>query len=192
MFDQIIVGAVAVLWCAMHSILIMPGVEDFGRKTLGNFSGWYRFIYVTCSFLTLGMAFLVIRQFPGEHLYSLFPASRVLMVSLSVVITFMAVRQYDNRFFLGITQITNPEKKPVFNRAGILNYMRHPYYVAGIIFVIFYNNFTTTSIAWRSVFVLYFIIGAKIEEKKLLAEHGQSYRDYMNDVPAFGRRWRLK
>jgi protein-S-isoprenylcysteine O-methyltransferase Ste14 len=192
MSDQIIVGTVAVLWCTMHSIMIMPGVEDFGRKALGNFSGWYRFIYVTFSCLTLGIAYMVIKQFPGEHLYSLFPSSRVLMVSLSAVITWMAVRQYDNRFFLGITQITNPDKEPTFNRAGILNYMRHPYYVAGIIFVIFYNNFTTTSIVWRSVFVLYFIIGAKIEEKKLLAEHGQSYRDYMNDVPAFGRRWRLK
>ncbi len=192
MSDQIIVGAVAVLWCVMHSILTMSSVENFGRKILGNFSGWYRFVYATFSCLTFGAMFLVIRQFPGEHLYRLLPSSRVLMISLSAVITLMAVRQYDNRFFLGITQITNPEKEPTFNRTGILNYMRHPYYVAGIIFVIFYNNFTTISIVWRSVFALYFIIGAKIEEKKLLAEHGQSYRDYMNDVPAFGRHWRLK
>lgn len=187
--DQIIVGVVATLWCVMHSVLITPTATKFGANIIGN---WYRFIYVTMSCITLFMTWHIFKSYPGEHLYSWIPASRYLMITVSITITILAIKQYDNRFFLGISQITKNKSESDFNRAGILNYMRHPYYAAGIIFVIFYNDFTTTSIVWRAVFVLYFIVGAKVEENKLIKEHGQDYLDYMEEVPAFGGKRRAK
>jgi methanethiol S-methyltransferase len=187
MVSQFIVGITAIAWCFLHSFLITPSVEKLGVRFTGS---WYRFLYVLTSCLTLGIAFLIIRQHQGEHLYSWLTSSRYLMVGVSASITLLAISQYDNQFFLGISQIRTRKQKADFSNTGILNYMRHPYYAAGIIFVTFYDDFTTTSIVWRGIFVLYFLIGAKLEEKKLLDEHGQTYADYMEKVPAFGKKWR--
>ncbi|MBU0743115.1 hypothetical protein KKA85_07070 [bacterium] len=46
------------------------------------------------------------------------------------------------------------------------------------------DRFTTTTVAWRDVFVLYLPLGARLEERKLLAVIGDDYRRYRREAPS--------
>ena len=62
--------------------------------------------------------------------------------------------------------------------------VRHPYYAAGLLVVALFDDFTTTTVAWRGVFMLYLLLGAWLEERKLLTDFGDAYRRYRREVPA--------
>jgi len=71
------------------------------------------------------------------------------------------------------------------NRNGILSLIRHPYYVAGIVLVLTYSEITNISLFPKSIIVLYFIVGAFVEERKLVREFPEEYARYKNEVSMF-------
>lgn len=72
-----------------------------------------------------------------------------------------------------------------FTTAGILNHIRHPYYTAGVILLLFWGDITATNLILKIVGITYFIVGAFLEERKLLREFGDAYRAYQRRVPMF-------
>ena len=75
------------------------------------------------------------------------------------------------------------EDEPL-RRDGLHRFVRHPLYGAG--FLILWGNvggeFELATAIWGS---LYLIVGARFEERWLLARYGEAYADYRRRVPAF-------
>lgn len=97
---------------------------------------------------------------------------------------------YDNRHFLGLAQIGEPDgsNHPAtthLQARGILLHVRHPYYSAALFVMIFGSVVTEVNLVWRVVFSVYVMVGTWLEERKLLAEFGQEYRSYCQQVPRF-------
>jgi protein-S-isoprenylcysteine O-methyltransferase Ste14 len=70
-------------------------------------------------------------------------------------------------------------------KTGLYGIVRHPMYLAGIMIFTFEPNITRN---WLTVSVLadiYFIIGAFIEERRLIKRFGDEYIQYMKEVPRF-------
>jgi protein-S-isoprenylcysteine O-methyltransferase Ste14 len=95
---------------------------------------------------------------------------------------------YDALSFFGIRQIIGFWKAKSSSQAseikkrGLLGVIRHPMYLALIIFL-WSRIFTMTDLLVNSVLTLYVIIGTKLEERKLVLEFGNNYLKYQQEVP---------
>jgi methanethiol S-methyltransferase len=199
MTDIVSVVIVAVAWCTLHSVLITRSFERGIRTRCGRLAAWHRLSYNLISVATLAWCWLEFRERPGDYLWGWhgwWQIPRLAGLALAAWFGWLGVRAHDNRAFLGLRQIKEMHADrdvtpPVLTRDGVLGLIRHPYYFAGILVVALYADFSTTTIAWRAVFVLYLLLGTWLEERKLLAVFGDAYREYRREVPALWPR-RLK
>jgi len=70
-------------------------------------------------------------------------------------------------------------------REGVYGLVRHPMYSGAMAFFFFSPTFTRTWLIVRIFAVAYFIFGALLEERRLLARYGDRYQEYMKEVPRF-------
>jgi protein-S-isoprenylcysteine O-methyltransferase Ste14 len=192
MADVVSVTLLAALWCTVHSALVSRGCDRLVRRLLGRRAAWQRLVYNLFSAATLAWCWLEFRARPGAPLWDwhgLWQVPRVAGLALGLWLGWLGTRAYDNAAFLGLRQVRDlragrEPRPPRLSRAGVLGMVRHPYYTSGILLVALYDDFTTTTVAFRAVFVLYLLLGTWLEERKLLVEHGEAYRAYQAEVPA--------
>jgi protein-S-isoprenylcysteine O-methyltransferase Ste14 len=95
---------------------------------------------------------------------------------------------YDPLSFFGIRQILNFKRSDEKNSAidikqkGLLGVVRHPMYLALIIYL-WMQTFRVVDIIVNTILTIYVVIGTLLEEKKLINEFGESYKQYQKRVP---------
>ncbi|MCA1932089.1 MAG: isoprenylcysteine carboxylmethyltransferase family protein [Calditerrivibrio sp.] len=105
-------------------------------------------------------------------------------------IGYLASKEYDNRSFLGLRQIKRylvdgvKEDREHFSlkTEGLLGVVRHPYYFASLI-LLWSRPLYIKDMILNSIFTIYFLLGAKNEERKLILEYGNEYIEYKKNVP---------
>ena len=200
MNHTIVITTAWLAWCTVHSVLIAPFWMRWMRRLLGARIAYYRLFYDLFSVASIVPLYLLERRMPGEPLFVWsFPLSLIQWTMLAAGLALMVAggRQYNQRYFFGLQQIADAragriEQPAVFKAEGILRRVRHPYYTAGILIVLFLGNITTVTIATKAVLILYFIVGTLLEERKLVAEFGEECRIYQREVPMLVPRWRRK
>lgn len=91
------------------------------------------------------------------------------------------------RTFLGINQIEEGVNHGLINtsgkieKGGIMGIVRHPFY-SGSFLLIWAGNLDNARLIINSILSVYLVVGTLLEEQKLLAEFGDVYRDYQNEV----------
>ncbi len=198
---HVLLAAGWIAWCVLHSALIAPTVTARLRRWLGASYAWFRLAYVLISVLTLAPLLWYQWRISSPLLISwTYPWTLLQWAGLasSALILYLGARQYNQMFFFGIQQIRdhldgkNPDYSG-FEEKGILSVMRHPYYTSGIVFLLFWGDITVASLIFKVIGILYLLIGAVLEERKLVAEFGDAYRDYQRRVPMFfPRPWRIR
>lgn len=105
--------------------------------------------------------------------------------ALAVVALALGVVQTGAWSFLGLKQLLtgNNAQDGELLVKGLYCYVRHPLYTAGMIFIWFVPVMSWNALALNIGLSLYFIIGALVEERKLVQTHGESYLDYQRQVP---------
>lgn len=76
------------------------------------------------------------------------------------------------------------EKPEIINK-GVFRIVRHPIYLGSILLylgMIMFSLSLASFVVWILIIVFYYLI-SKYEEKLLLKEFGDEYRQYMNEVP---------
>lgn len=96
----------------------------------------------------------------------------------------LAFRQYSLKEFLGIKQLKYDEDEPL-NTEGILGAVRHPLYFGGLLIIIGFWLFAPTlaNLITVIMLVLYILVGIRFEERKLVAQYGEAYKKYQEEVP---------
>ena len=61
-------------------------------------------------------------------------------------------------------------------------FVRHPWYTLGLV-LIWTRDMNAASFVSAEAITLYFVIGSRFEEHKLVAEFGDRYREYQRKVP---------
>lgn len=193
MNNLVLTALAAAAWCTLHSLLIAPAIETRLRRRLGPRAAWYRLAYNLLAAVTLIAALLFFHRHPAPPLWrwhGLWQLPRTALLLAALGLGWLGARAHDNAAFLGLRQLRDaragrPPAPDNLSRNGILGRIRHPWYTAGILLLIAMRDFTTTNVVWRAVFVLYLLVGAWLEDRKLARNFGDAFAVYRREVPAF-------
>jgi protein-S-isoprenylcysteine O-methyltransferase Ste14 len=186
----LLVVALWILWCFFHSLMIASAVTAHVKDKLGDRFRFYRLYFNAFALATFCPLALYSFQ-PKELPIFVWDGALVLvqygMLSLSIFLFLAGSKHYSLLSFLGLAQIREGESnptlstRPVFATSGILSIIRHPWYAGALLFI-WSRDLGLTALFTNLVLSLYLVIGAFLEERKLIKEFGDDYRHYQNRV----------
>ena len=179
-------------WCVLHSLLITAKVNDLVRRRGGAVRGSARLVYNAVATVTL--APLVWYQFslPAATIFAWsgpWRAAQVLLLAYALVMAVSGKRSYEMGHFLGTAQWRayredrEPSELP-FRTNGALRWVRHPWYSGGIL-LIWARPLDMSAVVTNVIISAYFVVGAVLEERRLVSQFGQEYIDYKQSVSMF-------
>jgi protein-S-isoprenylcysteine O-methyltransferase Ste14 len=191
--SNLLVVLLWILWCTLHSTLIATRVTNHVKKKLGD-----RFRFYRLSFNIVSLATLIpllyysgsVRQVPVFQWEGALVIAKYLLLVISISLFVAGGRHYSLSQFLGVRQIKTGRadhtlsKCDTFDTSGILGVIRHPWYAAGIM-VVWARDLSLPTLLINIVISGYFITGTILEERKLLREFGEKYREYQKNVSMF-------
>ncbi|MBL7946648.1 MAG: isoprenylcysteine carboxylmethyltransferase family protein [Flavobacteriales bacterium] len=184
--------ALAVFY-VLHSLLAWTGVKRWVHSVLG-LDRWYRLVYTALSLLLFAWVyFAYTRAGHCEPFWAIGPPVIIFgwsLVVLGACLAAAAVLRFGGMAFLGLA----PEERGTLVRSGLHGRVRHPIYSGSLLSLV---GWLCLSPNWPTVLsilitVLYLPIGIHLEELKLIADHGDAYRRYRDEVPALVPRWHTK
>ena len=114
---------------------------------------------------------------------------QLFLIAISVTLFISGGLKYDFFQFLGIRQIKSGKSHSTLsesgeiNTTGILGITRHPWYLAAIILVwVDYRDMYVSTFIVNILLTIYIVIGTMLEERKLVIESGDIYRNYRKRV----------
>lgn len=188
-------------WGGLHSLLISPSWMRLVSGLFPRFCPFYRLAYNVLAVLTLVPLLLFKHSLAGEALFAwngVLALPRFALLGAALWLFWAGAREYDLSVVGGLAQLRSrcsfagSPYASTLHTSGILGRVRHPWYGGAILLLwtrtgVFDAAELVTSLALSA----YVLVGACLEEKKLLHVHGQAYRDYQLDTPMFfPRPWR--
>jgi methanethiol S-methyltransferase len=182
-----------ILWCALHSTLITTTVTDYLKRRLGERFRFYRLFYNSVSSVTLIPILyysISIREAPVFRWEGPLAVVKYLLLLTSAYLFVAGARHYSLSQLFGIHQIKTGRVNrtlsgdDTLDTSGILGVIRHPWYAAGIL-IVCPQDISPSTLLINIVISTYFVIGAFLEERKLLEKFGQRYREYQKNVSMF-------
>ncbi len=179
-----------IAWCALHSAMISVTVTQALQKHAGLHYRFYRLFFNLVALISLLPVILYQHTLQTEPLFGWHGYLRIIQVvfiTLGVVLFLLGAKKYDARRFFGIAQLqeTIPRRSMSANgkldTTGIHSLIRHPWYSA-LLLVLWSRPFDVSTLIINTIFSAYLIIGALLEERKLVMEFGDAYRDYQKNV----------
>ena len=173
----------------VHSILASLGLKASLRRLIGpEFDRVYRLVYNGLAVLTLVPVLGMVALLPDIPIYSIpFPwlLINLAIQGLALVALAVGVWQTGVWSFAGLEQFMKPpsKKPPRLVVKGLYRYVRHPLYTAGLVLIWFTPVMTLNVMALNLGFTFYLLLGALVEERKLLKEYGASYEAYSSRTP---------
>ena len=181
---------------ALHSLLAADSVKGAIRRFWPRLARWYRLGYNVLALILLPVPLALTQKARGELIWA-WPGSLGLVADLAAgaaVLGFVAsLFAYDLGAFSGLrpnragpdTVLSAPLRISTFHR-----FVRHPWYFFGLV-ILWSRDMDRALLATVLVTTVYFIVGSRLEESRLIREHGERYRAYRRAVPALlPRPWR--
>jgi protein-S-isoprenylcysteine O-methyltransferase Ste14 len=106
--------------------------------------------------------------------------------ALAVAGLIWSLRWYDAAEFLGLRQwrehVAAVEDQERLHLSPLHRYVRHPWYSLGLV-IVWTRDMDVPFLTAAVMVTLYFVVGSRIEERKLIQYHGDFYRRYRKMVP---------
>ena len=174
---------------ALHSALASLAIKRRVAATWPQLMPYYRLTFnILASLLIVPISWLTYHD-PGPILWRWQGAAAWLANGLALAAIFgfwLSLKSYDMQEFLGLRQlqlnVRKVEDQEHFHLSLFHRYVRHPWYFFGLV-LIWTRDMHATMLLSGVFITLYFVIGSRMEEKKLLVYHGDTYRRYMARVP---------
>jgi len=186
------------LWGILHSLLASLKVKDWTRRWLGErVMRFYRLAYNLFAGLSFLPVLALAALIPGRQLYLAplpWSALMILGQGLAVVALVAGFLQSDPAEFIGLRQaagavVSGQSNGPLTARggelilSGLYRYVRHPLYTGGLLFIWLMPLMTSGVLAINLGLTIYILLGAYVEERKLLREFGEQYARYRAVTP---------
>lgn len=177
-----------ILWYALHSLLASNPVKKFLTSLFPGQGRWYRLGYNLFAVGSILYPFWLYLSIPGEFLWDgIF--SQIIGLGL-IVGGLLFVREvfksYDTGLFFGTTSgIDDWANDQELLQDGWHRRVRHPLYTG--ISLILIGTFlvlpSEPSLIVVGISFVYLFIGIRLEERKLIQQHGKRYLSYRRQVP---------
>jgi protein-S-isoprenylcysteine O-methyltransferase Ste14 len=195
--DLLQVAAAWVAFALVHSLTASDRFHAFLRRRAGErlYLGWHRMAYTILSLLTFLALAAYLRALPDVPLYAVRQPFRSLcrfgqLCGLAVLLrtplslsAFLGIRQALE--YLGGAGPSAPESPPPLCTRKSYGVVRHPLYLGCSAILAFQPDQSFVSLASTCLAIAYFYLGSFHEEKRLVREFGDAYRDYQRTVPRF-------
>jgi protein-S-isoprenylcysteine O-methyltransferase Ste14 len=182
-------------WGALHSLLISPGWMRFVSARIPRLCPWYRLVYNGLAALTLLPLLLFKHSMAGAPLLAWggpLAAVRFVLLGAAVWLFWAGAREYDLKVVGGLAQLRSgcsfagsPYAEEL-RTSGVLERVRHPWYGGALLLLWTHTgSFDAAELVTSLVLTGYVLIGARLEERKLVHVHGDAYRAYQRGTPMF-------
>jgi protein-S-isoprenylcysteine O-methyltransferase Ste14 len=171
------------------------GLKSIIRRRFGEraFHGLYRITYNLVSVLTVIPIGLLLVFGRGEVVWTLpeqiLPLTLVLQ-AIGAIGFVISILQVDQGQFMGLAQMRAyfagqplPLPPEPLQQRGMYQLVRHPRYLFSMMVQWPLPIMTETWLAFNIGATLYFLIGSRLEERRLLGIFGEEYRAYQRRVP---------
>ncbi len=182
--SAIIVLGATIIYGLVHSLLASLSIKEWARSRFGKAAArGYRLGYNIFAGITLLPVLALPALLPDRSLYTI-PLPWVLLTlafqALAALALLCGLVQTGIWSFLGLQQLMAPLSREDGELVvhGLYRWVRHPLYTAGLVFTWLTPVMTSNLLALFLGFSIYLVVGALIEERKLLAEFGQAYAEY--------------
>ncbi len=185
------------LYALLHSVLAALPAKRYISSHYPALMPWYRLGFNILAVILLLPPLYLTWLWQGPPLWQwsgpLFWLANGLAL-LAVAGFFWTLRFYSGAEFLGLSQARRKEKSITdqehFNLSPLHRYVRHPWYALGLV-IIWTRDMDMMFLTTALVMTIYFVVGSRLEERKLESYHGEVYREYRKHVPGlFPRPWR--
>ena len=182
-------------FAVVHSLTAGLGLKPWLKRRLGErvVEGWYRLAYNVFSVITLLPVGVLLVLLPDSVLYRIEGVGAVLLrlaQAVGALGLVGALLVTDVWRFTGIRQavaylrgepLPLPEPPLVIN--GMYRFVRHPLYFFSLLALWSMPVMTVNLLMFNIGATLYFVIGSRVEERRLVQSYGEAYRAYQQRVP---------
>jgi len=170
----------------IHSALASTTAKAWVAIHVPRFTPYYRLAYNLVATLLLIPVLWIVYTGESAPLWSWHGPARWLADGLAIaaVLAFLwTLRYYDMDEFLGVKQPQTAHQRQRFILSPFHRYVRHPWYFFALV-IVWTRDTDTIWLVSCVAMTAYFVIGSRLEERKLVREFGQNYRRYQQSVPA--------
>ncbi len=174
---------------AIHSLTASLWLKNLVATKIPALVPYYRLIFNALSLLLALPLVAVVLLYPGEPLWQWRGVGFYVANGLALMATIAFVyslKMYDMAEFWGLRQMRERSKEVKdmehFQISTFHRFVRHPWYTI-ILVILWSRDMGTTQLLSYSLITLYLVIGSRMEERKLIAYHGEIYRRYRLRVP---------
>lgn len=182
----------AATWIAyfiIHSALASLNLKRIVEQRLPGLLPWYRLIYNGVALLLLIPPLAMLFSWRGPYLWQWQGLSFLLangIALIAIMLFFWSLRFYDGGEFFGTRQLKEQrnvvEDLETLKISPLHRFVRHPWYSIGLA-VIWTRSMDMALLVSVIAITLYFWLGSLLEERKLIAYHGDVYNKYRQRVP---------
>ena len=196
MSEVLQIWSALIVFAVIHTALASHGAKALASRLLGArvAEATYRLIFNAVALVAIVPALYLAWTLPDVEVYR-FPAPldsiALLIQGLAVLGLAYSVYQMDWTFFAGLRQLVEPPANTTIDStstarlvtSGLHRFVRHPLYTTSLIILYLVSPMTLNRLALVVGVHVYFWIGSIFEERKLVHEFGDAYRDYQRRVP---------
>lgn len=173
------------IFAGIHSLLAVPAVKRILTNKNHSSQQIYRLFYNLISLATLVWVMTSYRNTPvlfvAPGVWSLI---MYLIQAALLAILLKCLRQSGVAEFLGLPNFGATANRPTrLITNGCYGIVRHPLYLFSMLFFLFNPIVTSRWLIFSTFSAIYFVFGALIEERRLLREFGDEYKNYQQKVP---------
>ena len=177
------------VYFGLHSLLASIGAKALVATRWPRAMPAYRLGYNLLAIVLLALPLWLTLSAPGPWLWQWSGFAAVLAAILAVAALlgfFWSLRFYDSAEFLGFRQlregIASVDDQERFQLSPLHRFVRHPWYFFGLV-IVWTRDMNAAMLTTAILITLYFVIGSRLEERKLIRYHGEVYRHYRERVP---------
>ena len=185
---HLIIIVIFVLYFIFHSLAASLTVKHWVAQHWTSFMPYYRLTFNLLAIVLALPLLALLVFFPGEPLWQWQGAGFYMTSGLALIALlgfFISLSHYDLSEFWGTKQwregIETVNDQEVFHISPLHRYVRHPWYFL-LLVLIWTRDISSTQFTAYALVTLYLIIGSRLEERKLIAYHGEVYRQYQQKV----------
>ncbi len=177
------------IYGVVHSILASRWAKNLAEQWFGVISNRvYRLGYNLFAIISLLPVLALVPGLEDWPLYTIpFPWAFVTLLGQAAAVALLVVGLLQTGVwsFFGVRQLlgTLDGEGQTLVVHGLYRWVRHPLYTAGLLFIWLTPVMSANLLALNIGFTVYIVLGAIVEERKLLKAFGPAYAEYQERTP---------